>query len=111
MTRIRSAGSSCTLASTASLIEEGVDLPELRALVLPSPVSFEGRLVQCAGRLNRVAEGKTEVTILDYVDSNWAVSISMYRNRLRAYSKMGYRISKPDRRSAVSTVAQGSLFK
>ncbi len=110
MGKARNSGAICVLFSTASLIGEGVDIPELSALVLASPISFEGRLVQYAGRLHREAEGKTEVTILDYVDSNWAVSISMYRNRLRAYSKMGYRISKPDSTSAVSAVAQGSLF-
>jgi len=54
-------GEVSVLFSTASLIGEGVDLPELDTLVLASPLSFEGRLVQYAGRLHRVVEGKSDV--------------------------------------------------
>jgi len=37
---------------------------------------------------------------MDYVDSSWVVSLSMYRNRLRAYRKMGYEVEEPDTCSA-----------
>lgn len=78
------------IIATASLIGEGFDLPELDTLILASPLSFEGRIVQYAGRLHRASEGKGEVQIIDFIDSYNGVFQKMYRNRLKAYQKMGY---------------------
>lgn len=83
------------LMSTGSLIGEGFDLPELDTLILATPLSFEGRMVQYAGRIHRLAEGKTKVQIIDFVDSYSAMLLKMYRNRIRAYQKMGYTIREP----------------
>ena len=91
----RDAGKSILLMSTGSLIGEGFDLPELDALILATPLSFEGRMVQYAGRIHRLAEGKTKVQIIDFVDSYSAMLVKMYRNRIRAYLKMGYSIQEP----------------
>ena len=60
---------SVLLMSTGSLIGEGFDLPELDTLILATPLSFEGRMVQYAGRIHRLAEGKTKVQVIDFVDS------------------------------------------
>jgi superfamily II DNA or RNA helicase len=92
----REEGVPVALFSTASLIGEGFDMPELDALILATPLSFVGRMVQYAGRLHRLAEGKENVVINDYVDSFCAVSLKMYRNRIKAYRKMGYEISEPN---------------
>jgi superfamily II DNA or RNA helicase len=92
---IRSQGVPLLLVATAPLIGEGVDLPELDTLVLATPLSFEGRMVQYAGRLHRLVEGKTRVRIVDYVDSSNAMLLNMYRNRVKAYRKMGYEIREP----------------
>ena len=83
------------LMSTGSLIGEGFDLPELDALILATPLSFEGRMVQYAGRIHRLALGKTEVQVIDFVDSYSGMLLKMYRNRIRAYQKMGYSIREP----------------
>lgn len=83
------------LMATGSLIGEGFDLPELDTLILASPLSFEGRMVQYAGRLHRLVEGKTKVRIVDFVDSFSALLLKMYRNRVKAYQKMGYTIHEP----------------
>jgi len=83
------------ILATASLIGEGFDLPELDTLVLAMPLSFKGRMVQYAGRLHRLAEGKTGVVVYDYVDSSCAVTLKMYRNRIKAYREMGYAIEQP----------------
>lgn len=83
------------LMSTGSLIGEGFDLPELDTLVLATPLSFEGRMVQYAGRLHRLVDGKTKVQIIDFVDSYNAMLLKMYRNRLSAYRKMEYAIQEP----------------
>lgn len=92
---IRSQGVPLLVVATAPLVGEGVDLPELDTLVMATPLSFEGRIVQYAGRLHRLVDGKTHVRILDYVDSSNAMLLSMYRNRVKAYRKMGYEIREP----------------
>ena len=83
------------LLSTASLIGEGFDLPALDTLFLAMPISFRGRIVQYAGRLHRLHEGKMDVEVHDYVDSHCAMALKMYRNRLRAYRDMGYAVEEP----------------
>lgn len=81
------------IMSTGSLIGEGFDLPELDTLILATPLSFEERMVQYAGRLHRTFEGKTNVQVIDFTDSFSAIFAKMYRNRLKAYQKMGYAVS------------------
>lgn len=49
-------------------------------------------MVQYAGRIHRLMEGKSRVQIIDFLDSGSPVFIKMYRNRQRAYRKMGYEI-------------------
>ena len=48
--------------------KEGFACPGLRTLVLATPIKFEGRLLQVAGRIVRPAAGKKAV-IVDYVDT------------------------------------------
>jgi len=83
------------LLSTASLIGEGFDLPALDTLFLAMPISFKGRIVQYAGRLQRHYEGKKSILVYDYVDSHCAMTLKMYRNRLHAYRDMGYTVEEP----------------
>jgi superfamily II DNA or RNA helicase len=54
-------------------------------------------MIQYAGRLHRLVEGKSNVRIIDFVDSFSAMFLKMYRNRLQAYRKMGYQIEEPSR--------------
>lgn len=88
-------GTAVCLLSTASLVGEGFDLPELDTLVIAMPISFKGRLVQYAGRIHRAVEGKKDVLIHDYVDSGCAMTLKMYYKRLKAYSDMGYKVEAP----------------
>ncbi len=55
------------LISTLQLIGEGFDCPGLNTLVLSTPIKFEGRLLQVAGRIMRPAAGK-KAQIIDYID-------------------------------------------
>jgi superfamily II DNA or RNA helicase len=48
------------LVSSASLIGEGFDLPDLDTMILAMPLSFEGRMIQYAGRIHRRVEGKID---------------------------------------------------
>jgi superfamily II DNA or RNA helicase len=80
--------------ATGSLIGEGFDLPALDTLILASPISFKGRLVQYAGRLHRPSEGKADVRIHDYLDASSPVMLKMYRKRHKAYETMGYTVKE-----------------
>jgi superfamily II DNA or RNA helicase len=92
----RAEGKTVLLMSTASLIGEGFDLPALDTMILATPMSFEGRMIQYAGRIHRQVDGKTDARIVDFVDFSNAMLIKMYRNRIKAYRKMGYAVSEPE---------------
>lgn len=85
------------LMATASLIGEGFDLPALDTLIFSTPLSFEGRLIQYAGRIHRESEDKKFAQIIDFVDSYSAMFLKMYRGRVSTYRKMGYRIHEDER--------------
>lgn len=55
------------LISTLQLIGEGFDCPGLNTLVLSTPIKFEGRLLQVAGRIMRPSASK-KAQIIDYID-------------------------------------------
>ena len=78
--------------STGRYIGEGFDDPKLDTLFLATPVSWKGTLQQYVGRLHRLYEGKKEVIVYDYVDSNVAALRRMYEKRKKGYKAMGYHI-------------------
>lgn len=55
------------LIATLQLIGEGFDCPGLNTLVLATPITFAGRLLQVAGRIMRPEPGKCAL-VIDYVD-------------------------------------------
>ncbi len=83
---------SLILVATGQKIGEGFDYPRLDTLMLAAPVSFEGRLEQYIGRLNRDYEGKKEVVVYDYIDSHIQVFDKMYAKRLRTYKRTGFEL-------------------
>jgi len=91
-----STGQGFALLATSSLLGEGFDLPQLDTLFLTLPISFKGRLVQYAGRLDRSWPGKSEVRIYDYVEPEHPLTASMFRKRMTAYRSMGYEVSLDD---------------
>jgi len=80
------------LLATGKLVGEGFDHPPLDTLILAMPVSWRGTLQQYAGRLHRDHAGKTNVRIIDFVDSGHPALLRMWDKRLRGYRAMGYRI-------------------
>ncbi len=77
--------------ATGSYIGEGFDDPRLDTLFLTMPVSFKGRIIQYAGRLNRTYYGKKELRIYDYVDTRVPVLERMYMRRTKAYKSLGFK--------------------
>ena len=80
------------LLATGRYVGEGFDDARLDTLFLAMPISWRGTLVQYAGRLHRIHEGKKEVRIYDYVDQNVPMLMRMYEKRLKGYRSMGYRL-------------------
>ena len=83
---------SLILIATGQKIGEGFDFPRLDVLMLAAPVSFEGRLEQYIGRLNRDYDGKEAVYVYDYIDAHMRKFNKMYEKRLRTYKKTGFSI-------------------
>ena len=84
---------SLILVAIGKYIGEGFNCPRLDTMMLAVPIAWQGNVEQYAGRLHRDYEGKTDVIIYDYVDSHIKVLERMYHKRLRAYKKIGYKIT------------------
>ena len=80
------------LLSTGKLVGEGFDHPPLDTLVLAMPVSWKGTLQQYAGRLHREYASKTDVRIIDFVDTGHPALLRMWDKRQRGCRAMGYRV-------------------
>lgn len=82
------------LLATGKLVGEGFDHPPLDILVLAMPVSWKGALQQYAGRLHREHATKTDVRIIDFVDTGHPALLRMWDKRQRGYRTMGYRMAE-----------------
>lgn len=80
------------LLATGKLVGEGFDHPPLDTLVLAMPISWKGTLQQYAGRLHREHAEKSEVRIIDFIDTDQPALMRMWEKRQRGYRAMGYQI-------------------
>jgi len=80
------------LLATGKLVGEGFDHPPLDTLVLAMPISWAGTLQQYAGRLHREHATKTDVRVIDFVDTGHPALLRMWEKRQRGYRAMGYKI-------------------
>lgn len=81
------------LLATGRLVGEGFDHPPLDTLVLAMPISWKGTLQQYAGRLHREHVNKTNVRIIDFIDTGHPTLLRMWDKRQRGCRAMGYRIT------------------
>jgi superfamily II DNA or RNA helicase len=61
-------GDGLLVIGTTPFIGEGFDAPALDTLFLAGPISYDGLLIQCAGRVIRTAPGKDTAEVHDYHD-------------------------------------------
>jgi superfamily II DNA or RNA helicase len=92
------------LRATGKLVGEGFDHPPLDTLVLAMPISWKGTLQQYAARLHREHADKTDVQIVDFVDSGHRALARMWEKRQQGYRAMGYRVA-----SAADDVEAGQM--
>ncbi|HLC17282.1 MAG TPA: DEAD/DEAH box helicase [Thermodesulfovibrionia bacterium] len=76
------------LVATAQLIGEGFDLKALSSIFMATPVKFSGRVKQYIGRILRMAHGKTNATIYDYLDEP-GVLLASFKTRVHVYRELG----------------------
>ena len=75
--------------ATYQLAKEGLDVPNLRYLVLATPEKDETTVIQSVGRVGRKAEGKEYGTVIDFVDDfgmykGWAKKRANYYKKIDA---------------------------
>jgi superfamily II DNA or RNA helicase len=87
------------------VLTERTDYPPLDTLVLAMPISWKGTLQQYAGRLHREHASKTDVRIIDCVDTGHPALLRMWDKRQRGYRAMGYRIVEQPTLSELSPAA------
>lgn len=75
------------LIATGQLFGEGLDLPILDCLFLVYPFSFEGKLIQYIGRIQR---SENQKVIVDYIDQNIPFFENMFKKRRKFYQKNGW---------------------
>jgi len=97
------------LLSTGKLVGEGFDHPPLDTLVLAMPVSWKGTLQQYAGRLHREHASKTDVRIIDFVDTGHPALLQMWDKRQRGYRAMGYRVKAQRELGEISEVCSDTM--
>lgn len=82
------------LLATGKLVGEGFDHPPLDTLLLAMPISWKGTLAQYAGRLHREHANKSDVQIIDFVDTGHPALLRMWDKRQTGYRAMGYRMNQ-----------------
>lgn len=77
----------CILA-TYQLAKEGLDVPNLRTLVLATPEKDQTTIEQSVGRVARKADGKSYGTVIDFVD-DFGMFQGWAKKRRGIYKKIG----------------------
>lgn len=72
-----------------SLADEGLDVPDIRALIMAWPGKSEARTIQRAGRTMRSVKGLADPVIDDLVDSEIPLFDRQWKERRKAYSQSG----------------------
>ncbi|MCY4305216.1 MAG: DEAD/DEAH box helicase family protein [Aestuariivita sp.] len=78
------------ILATGRYIGEGFDDARLDTLFLTMPIAWKGTLAQYVGRLHRRHDGKSDVLVIDYVDSSVPVLGRMATKRRAGYRGLGY---------------------
>jgi superfamily II DNA or RNA helicase len=84
------AGDGILVIGTTPFIGEGFDAPALDTLFLAGPISYDGLLIQCAGRVIRAAPGKDTAEVHDYHDPAAPILAVSLQRRKPGYRTLGF---------------------
>jgi superfamily II DNA or RNA helicase len=93
------AGDGVLVIGTTPFIGEGFDAPALDTLFLAGPISYDGLLIQCAGRVIRAAPGKDVAEVHDYHDPATPILAASLQRRMPGYRALGFTKENPPRSS------------
>lgn len=79
--------------ATYQLAKEGLDVPNLRYVVLATPEQDETTVIQSVGRVGRKAEGKAFGTVIDFVDL-FGLYQGYFKKRKGYYRKIGVEVEE-----------------
>ena len=79
--------------ATYQLAKEGLDIPNLRYVVLATPSKDEITVTQSCGRVGRAAKGKEYGTVIDVVD-DFGLLYGYAKLRKRYYKKQEYTVTE-----------------
>ena len=102
--QLQPGGPPLLVVATGPYAGEGFDCPALDTLFLAAPVAFKGRLIQYAGRILRLCDGKTTAEIHDYHDEQTGVLAAALAKRAPGYTGLGF----PDPRRLAPTPSASS---
>ncbi len=88
---IKAVDKASLVMATTSYFGEGIDFPHLNTIILATPISYYGRLVQYLGRIGRSVDDSLAIDILD---SNNPFTASAYRKRKEGYKQLHYKTLK-----------------
>jgi superfamily II DNA or RNA helicase len=83
-------GDGVLVIGTTPFIGEGFDAPVLDTLFLAGPISYDGLLIQCAGRVIRTAPGKDTAEVHDYHDPATPIVAASLQRRMPGYRALGF---------------------
>ena len=86
-------GDAIVVVGTTPFIGEGFDVPALDTLFLAGPISFDGLLIQCAGRVVRRLPGKEVAEVHDYHDVATPIVAASLRRRMPGYRALGFEVA------------------
>lgn len=84
----------CVICTT--VFGEGVDVPSLDVLINAKAQDSSVDAIQLAGRVMRTWEGKEKAFVVDILDEGHPYFSKHSKNRIKAYTKMGFEIIKYD---------------
>jgi superfamily II DNA or RNA helicase len=86
-------GDAIVVIGTTPFIGDGFDVPALDTLFLAGPISFDGLLVQCVGRVVRSLRGKEVAEVHDYHDVATPIVAASLRRRMPGYRSLGFEVA------------------
>lgn len=77
----------------STIADEGMDIPVIDRVHITFPMRQAAATIQLVGRGERIAEGKKDSIIVDYIDPGCSVFLDQAGERERTYRLAGYKVS------------------